>query len=198
LRNGKDIDVNGKPTLETDETCMIVEHPLDHPRFVRWLPFSQGFMDNYTRQLIDGRAGASSQFEYDYNERLRHYTIGEREVDQLQYIIDELSRSLSSRRAVAITWKPNIDTGLDDVPCLQLVQCVLRDGRLHMKVVFRSNDMLLAAGANMYALTEAQECIRKEIEKKTNCNITLGTYTHISLVPHIYYKRDADYLKGVI
>jgi thymidylate synthase len=54
-----------------------------------------------------------------------------------------------------------------------------------MKIVFRSNDMLSAAGSNMYALARLQEFIAGEI------GVSVGTYTHISLVPHVYYKRDA-------
>ena len=90
----------------------------------------------------------------------------------------------SSRRAIAITWNPVIDEQLDDCPCLQLVQCTLRDGRLAMKVIFRSNDMLTAAGANMYALVQLQKSIADRL------GVPCGTYTHISLVPHIYYLRD--------
>ena len=58
-----------------------------------------------------------------------------------------------------MTWNPYVDEQLDDCPCLQLVQCLVRDGRLSMKVVFRSNDMLTAAGANMFALVHLQKYI---------------------------------------
>jgi thymidylate synthase len=66
------------------------------------------------------------------------------------------------------------------------VQCLVRDGRLSMKVVFRSNDMLTAAGANMYALVHLQKYIADYL------GLPCGPYTHISLVPHIYYKRDVN------
>ncbi|MDE2521550.1 MAG: thymidylate synthase, partial [Methanocorpusculum sp.] len=68
---------------------------------------------------------------------------------------------------------------------LQLVQCVVREGRLDMKVVFRSNDMLSAAGANMFALARLQEFVAKEV------GVATGAYTHVALVPHIYFRRDA-------
>ncbi|MDD5189194.1 MAG: thymidylate synthase, partial [Methanoregula sp.] len=48
----------------------------------------------------------------------------------------------------------------------------------------RSNDMLTAAGANMYALVQLQSFIAAKLD------VPCGTYTHISLVPHIYYIRD--------
>ena len=45
--------------------------------------------------------------------------------------------------------------------------------------------MLSAAGSNMYALA----CLQKHIADALN--LPVGTYTHISLVPHVYFKRDA-------
>jgi thymidylate synthase len=58
-----------------------------------------------------------------------------------------------------------------------------------MKVVFRSNDMLTAAGANMFALVHLQNAIAERL------GIPPGPYTHMSLVPHIYYIRDVDDLE---
>jgi len=107
-------------------------------------------------------------------------------IDQIAYIIRKLAASPVSRRAIAITWNPYVDEQLDDCPCLQLVQCLVRDGRLSMKVIFRSNDMLSAAGANMFALVHLQKYIGEQL------GLPCGYYTHISLVPHIYYKRDVN------
>jgi len=149
--------------------------------------FQQKFLDQYARDLLQG---SHASFEYDYHGRL--FDWGERlvsdgqpvHIDQIKYITEKLRSSPNSRRAIAITWNPVIDEQLDDCPCLQLVQCVLRDGALSMRVVFRSNDMLTAAGANMYALVRLQQSIAD------NLGVRCGTYTHISLVPHIYYIRD--------
>ena len=58
-----------------------------------------------------------------------------------------------------------------------------------MRVVFRSNDMLLAFGANAYALTMLQKKIADEL------GLEVGTYTHIALIPHVYHKRDAKDLE---
>jgi thymidylate synthase len=46
--------------------------------------------------------------------------------------------------------------------------------------------MLTAAGANMYALVQLQKTIADALF------VPCGTYTHISLVPHVYYIRDID------
>ena len=176
-------------TIEFEETALQVDTPLTPPLVSPHSRFQQKFVEQYARDLLQGSHAA---FEYDYHGRL--FDWGERlavngeavHVDQIAYIIDKLKRSPVSRRAVAITWNPVIDERLDDCPCLQLVQCLLRDGRLAMRVVFRSNDMLTAAGANMYALVQLQKFIADQL------GVPCGTYTHISLVPHIYYVRDIN------
>ena len=152
---------NGEDTVETDEVCLNLLF------------------------------GSDAVFEYDYHGRLFDWgcglcdASGEVHCDQVRYIVEKLRASPESRRAVGVTWCPPVDGKLGDCPCLQLIQCVVRDGRLDMKVVFRSNDMLSAAGANMFALARLQEFVAKEV------GAAVGAYTHVSLVPHIYFKRDA-------
>ena len=46
--------------------------------------------------------------------------------------------------------------------------------------------MLTAAGANMYALVQLQKSIADAL------GVSCGSYTHISLIPHIYYIRDIN------
>jgi thymidylate synthase len=211
-------------TIEFEEVAMQVDTPLAAPMTSPHSRFQQRFVEQYARDLIEG---SKASFEYDYHGRL--FDWGERlcssatddlsrsysstgqgvHIDQIAYIVDKLKKSPESRRAIAITWNPVIDEQLDDCPCLQLVQCVLRNGspvvprqtigravtkfhddnvssscKLHMRVVFRSNDMLTAAGANMFALVRLQSHIAGRL------GAPCGTYTHISLVPHIYYLRD--------
>ena len=166
---------------------MQVDTPLAEPMVSPHSQFQQRFVEQYARDLLQG---SKASFEYDYHGRL--FDWGERltsngqnvHVDQIAYIIEKLKTSQKSRRAIAITWNPVIDEQLDDCPCLQLVQCVIRNKSLQMRVVFRSNDMLTAAGANMYALVQLQKHIADQL------GVPCGTYTHISLVPHIYYLRD--------
>jgi thymidylate synthase len=176
-------------TVEFDSVAMQIDTPLGQPMVSPHSRFGRKFMESYARDLIHG---SHAVFEYDYHGRL--FTWGERlstggrevRIDQIAYIVQKLSTSPVSRRAIAITWNPVIDEALDECPCLQLVQCLVRDGALNMKVVFRSNDMLTAAGANMYALVSLQNHIAGRLR------IPCGTYTHISLIPHIYYLRDIN------
>lgn len=189
LQNGSFLRTeNGEDTVETDEVCLRVETPLCAPMSSPCSRFKEAFLDSYAHNLL---FGSDAVFEYDYHGRLFDWGCGlcegEGEVhcDQVRYIIEKLRESPESRRAVGVTWCPPVDGRLGDCPCLQLVQCVVREGRLDMKVVFRSNDMLSAAGANMFALVRLQEVVAREV------GVAVGAYTHISLVPHIYFRRDA-------
>ena len=140
--------------------------------------FQRRFLEQYAADLLEGSGAA---FEYDYHSRLFGWGEGlvrdgaPVSVDQVAYIVRKLTEAPVSRRAIAITWNPVTDEEMRDCPCLQLVQCELRDGRLAMQVVFRSNDMLSAAGANMFALVHLQQAVAGRI------GATVGTYTHISL-----------------
>lgn len=169
------------PTLETDEICIEVRTPLEGPMLSDNSKFKLKFVKEYANHLL---RGDTSEFEYDYHGRLFEW-FGM--TDQIQYIIDTLKDNPTSRRAMAVTWEPTTDETVPDVPCLQLVQCVLRNNQLNMKVVFRSNDVLSAMGSNMYALVMLQDYIANALD-----GIKVGTYTHIALVPHIYYRRDAS------
>ena len=184
---------NDEATVEFEEMGIRVETPFSEPMASPCSRFQRRFLEKYAEDLLNGSA---AQFEYDYHSRLFDWgqglALAGREVhaDQIGYITRKLASSPVSRRAVAVTWNPPVDEGLDDCPCLQLVQCLVRNGALHMKVVFRSNDMLSAAGANMFALAHLQKSVADRL------GLPCGSYTHISLVPHVYYLRDLQELEG--
>jgi thymidylate synthase len=188
LEKGWDLKTeDAEATIEFEEVTLQVDTPQAEPMVSQHSRFQQRFVEQYAQDLLQG---THATFEYDYHGRL--FDWGERlvsdgqpvHIDQIAYIIEKLKSHPTSRRSIAITWNPVIDENLDACPCLQLIQCILREGRLHMRVIFRSNDMLTAAGANMYALVQLQKSIAEKL------GVLCGIYTHISLVPHIYYIRD--------
>jgi thymidylate synthase len=174
-------------TIEFEEITMQVDTPFAEPMVSPHSRFQQKFVEQYAKDLL---LGSHASFEYDYHGRLFEW--GERlstdgkpvHINQVAYMVTKLRSSSNSRRAISITWNPVIDETLDNCPCLQLVQCIVRGKKLHMRVIFRSNDILTAAGANMYALVQLQKSIADQL------GLPCGTYTHISLVPHVYYLRD--------
>lgn len=155
--------------------------------------YGQTFIDEYKKQFL---CANKNGFEYTYGQRLLAYPDEERnlawEVNQIEYLIKELKRDKNSRRAQGITWNPLIDPEKEDVPCLQLVRCVIVKGRLNMEVVFRSHDMLLGYYPNVLGLSYLQDYIINEIR-----GVSKGYLRVVSMSPHIYYNRDRDVYKAV-
>jgi len=187
-------------TIECEPVTLVCRTPFAEPRYSELSSLKQMMLDDYARCLIEGY-DTEVKFEYDYHKRLyeyeRYYKAYEHNsstfcsiipVNQIQYIIDKLKEQPTSRRAQAITWIVGDDNLRKDVPCLQYIQCHIVSGKLDMTAMFRSNDMLVAAGANMFALTNLMRVIADAL------GVEVGTYTHISLIPHVYDVRDADEL----
>lgn len=200
---------DGEETLETDELIIKVENPFTEPMISTLAPYGSQMFDAYVDQLLNG---TKNEFDYDYHGRLFNhpivsyewtYDIGKDEegwvdrdcgIDQVADVVETLQRDKQSRRAVAVTWDTGTDgdyarQGTCSVPCLQWLQFLVRDDKLQLKVLFRSNDILLAMHANMYALVHLQKYVADQL------GLPVGSYTHIVTVPHIYVKRDASELK---
>ena len=75
-------------------------------------------------------------------------------VDQLAHVVNLLRRDPDTRRAVIAIYDPAIDSTLEgakDVPCNDFLQFLLRDGRLHLTVFTRSNDVIWGwSGINQF------------------------------------------------
>ena len=90
-----------------------------------------------------------NSFIYTYSERLQNY----QGRNQLKDIIERLKQDIGSNRAVAVTFNPFIDNERADIPCLQLIQALVRNDKLILSVYFRSNDLYGAFPSNMMFLT---------------------------------------------
>ena len=153
---------------------------------------------------------AAGKWTYTYHERLFSYNPVEdirdanspkpfQRVDQIQYIIDYLSKSGHSRRAQAITWMPTADPQTDDPPCLQRIWCRLLPNEagewtLNMNTHWRSRDLYKAWFMNVYALTDLQKQIAQAIAEQRGEIVHVGRYVDISDSLHIY----GSYFKEVV
>ena len=210
---------DGEVTIEwppQDPYVIHIKHPLQHPMISDSCMFGEKAMQQYVEQLLQLHPLGPNSATYYYSNRLfdypllrcdledpweddPYYYIGDGNGDGLNQIyhsiIKRLSLSPNSRRAMAITWVPEMDVNSDEPPCLQLIQCFIRDQQLHMTCYFRSNDMLSAWGANAYGLSH----LLKYICDSINISITeecigVGSLTTISSSAHIYWKRDKQEL----
>lgn len=179
----------GEQTWEGDPVSVTISNPLIS--MIHHLSsFQQQKCDEYANQLING---VFAEFDYTYHDRLFSYDSfsisGNKIINQIDRLIDHLKKEPETRRAIAITWNPRYDSFTpekeDSVPCLQMVQYIFRNNKLNCIAVFRSNDILSAAGPNMYGLVRLQEHVASAL------SLPVGSYTHIVTIPHMYPVRDA-------
>lgn len=191
-----------------DATVMIaVSNPFAEPRIHKNFPGGPEELESYRQEVVNGIHdhwidAAAGKWTYTYHERLFSYCPVEdirdsaspkpfRKIDQIQYIIDYLSRAGHSRRAQAITWMPTADPPTDDPPCLQRIWCRLLANEageltLNMNTHWRSRDLYKAWFMNVYALTDLQKKIADGIAAKRGEPVKVGRYVDISDSLHIY------------
>ena len=120
---------------------------------------------------------------YTYGSRLRAWGMeGSQSINQItDCLIANLKRSPDSRRSVAVTFVPPIDTfATVDTPCLVCVQALQSEGQVHLFATFRSHDLFKAAVPNAFGLLT----ILHEIAEQTGFEI--GQLCIQSNSAHIY------------
>lgn len=168
---------------------IVVEDPLAEPFISKLFIGGPVELQQYVMEMLDGILDfeiEKGNWAYTYHNRMVKY--GGR--DQIKFVIDELKRNPSSRRA-AIVIRNAFDIGSDDPACLQHIQFFANNGRLDMKVLFRSNDACKASFMNAFALIMLQKRIADEL------GIPVGTYTHRANSYHCY-ERDFETLQGYV
>ena len=162
--------------LELSMTMKVFE-PLSEPMISRC--FIGGFyeLQQYVMEMLDGILDFKIKDDLTWD-----YTYHERYAWQYKWLLDELRRNPSTRRAVLTIRDPQIDMKVDDPACLQHIQYFIRDDKLHCKVLFRSNDACKATFMNAFALIMLQKKIADEL------GIEVGTYVHRANSFHCYQK----------
>lgn len=108
------------------------------------------------------------------------------EYDQLDCVVEELSRDHKTRRAVLTMWDPITDQqavaeGSSDVPCNTQCYFTIRNSRLDMGVSCRSNDLLWGAhGANLVHFSILLEYIAARV------GVQVGELLQFSWNYHLY------------
>ena len=196
-----------------DATVIVtITDPFGEPRIHKNFPGGPVELEVYRQEVVDGIHDhwidpAAGKWTYTYHERLFAYRCRKFEirnskfeipaeggVDQIQYIVDCLSKAGHSRRAQAITWMPTADPGTEHPPCLQRVWCrLVRHGRnevgelsLNMNTHWRSRDLYKAWFMNVYALTDVQRIIAERISERMAQPVRVGRYVDVSDSLHIY------------
>ena len=162
---------------------MVVLQPTAEPRISKLIPCGPRELEQYRQEILDGIL----DFEIECGKWA--YTYHSRIAEQLPFILAELRRNPDSRRAVIDVRDWKYDSQNDSPACLQNIQFFIRDGELHMKVLFRSNDAVKATFMNAFALICLQERVAAEL------GVAVGSYTHRANSFHAY-ERDWPLLES--
>lgn len=165
-------------------TVISDENP-DNFFLPNFLTFGEKELSGYLNQILTGCIPEG--LEYTYGSRLRCH--GERKIDQIQSIINQINSEDYTRRAVAVTWNVEMDDGNPKAPCLDLIQAIISNGKIHLVCYIRSNDMYGAWPQNAMAM----RAVQNEIALATNKEI--GKLAIISTSAHIY---ERDYEKALM
>ena len=147
---------------------------------------------NKLREELNSGGLKATEWPYHYHQRLFSYPLQDaRCVNQINAALDRLALDHISRRAVASTSVPEIDCFMkEDAPCLREIQlrCTEDDSvlYLHMDTKWRSRDLFKAWSDNVIGLTYLQQELAKELSRRMNREVRVGSYSDYSSSLHIY------------
>jgi len=86
--------------------------------------------------------------------------------------------------------------GVKDFTCTMHGNFLIRENRLHLSIVMRSNDLMKGLVYDLFWFVSLMDKMVEEL-KPTYPNLTKGTYTHLSHSMHIYEKDGPAILKMI-
>ena len=185
-KDGAVIPCTDYNTMQKEVSMTIcVDEPLSEPVISRLFIGGPHELEQYRQEMLDGILDFEVErgnWEYTYHMRME---------EQFDFILRELKRNPESRRAVIDIRDWRADSRKDSPACLQHIQYFIRDGALHGKVLFRSNDAVKATFMNAFALIMLQKRFADQL------GVRMGTYTHRANSFHAY-ERDFELLRGYV
>jgi thymidylate synthase len=163
----------------------------------------EGIKDHWVKNMNDPE---DTRWEYTYHGRLEKYGVwkelidsksketGHFNINQIDKVIDKLSKQPYTRQAQMITWMPEVDIDCYDPPCLQsLWYRILEDEEgvywLNCNIRFRSNDAWGASFMNMFGFIQFnREIIAGGVARKSGKTVKLARMNWHADSYHIYGK----------
>jgi thymidylate synthase len=141
-------------------------------------------------------------------EHIEYGAYGLRVRHQLDQVYRELLDNPASRRAVLAIWREDDLFHDGDRPCTLSLNFIIRDGKLELHVMMRSQDVWLGVPYDLFMFTQIQLSLARQL------GVPAGKYVHHATSLHIYrrdlnaagmlttvaadHPRPADYPTGVV
>lgn len=181
LQNGEWIPAErGNRAKELRNVLFSISNPENTPQVSDKYYFSSEFIKEYSDNYLLGDKSIGSVAE-------RISKLGENKLNQLDCIIGLLNENSYTRRALVSTWNPQIDLYSNHPPCLSTLHFQIRNQKLEITGVLRSNDAWFAALPDLIAIYKVQDKVAKSI------GVSIGNLNLLSISYHIY---EMDYLKA--
>ena len=203
----EDVMTNGEyiaGTKELNNYVVKLENPNNAVATIRSLPLSYlcgelvwywsgnndiefiSLFSNFWKHISDD--GQTNNSAYGY---LIHKAHG---FDQLDLVVELLKKDPNSRRAVININYPNINRNritTKDEQCTLSLQFLVRDNKVLMTTIMRSNDLYFGFSFDVPYFTSLQKYVAESL------GLEMGTYTHFATSMHIY-ERDFSKFDKVI
>lgn len=189
VEKGADVKVRGQWSKELLDVATVIEEPRRRVHIVPGRNANPFLALSEALHILAGRNDTASLFPY--NKRILEFSddgehlygaYGPRIASQIMQVVKRLRTNPNDRRAVLSIWKPeDLVVETRDPPCNDMVIFKLRDGRLHMTVFNRSNDLhwgLYAVNLCQFSILQEYIAVRLQVD--------LGQQTHLSNSLHIY------------
>ncbi len=223
LKNGDNVSPRGQLTKEIPGAAIIINNPKNRviPSAIRKLNF--GFMvgelcwilrgSNLVDEIVHYNSawknfsdngvtlnGAYGQRIFKWDAGLRLNEKGEiynKTVNQFRRAYDQLVKDKFTRQATISMFDPNKDyEDTKDKPCTNLIRFSIRENKLNMLVVMRSNDLSKGTPYDIFNFTMLQEIMAGLLSEKLG-NIEVGKYVHVVDSLHIY-ESDFNMFKDIV
>lgn len=202
LNDGKEVSPRGKKTLELSPATIVINDPR------KFLIMPEKRKGNTTFQLAEALwmlRGSNDieeiahynknwlNFEDKENPGILNGAYGERlrmwdgEIDQFYEVYKKLKKDPFSRQATMIIFDPERDNEVyedgeysKDIPCTNYFNFTIRDGKLNMWTVMRSNDLHKGTIYDIPTFIIFQHILAGWLD------VEVGKYTHSAASLHIY------------
>ena len=163
-------------TMKEVSMTFYVENALAEPFVSKLFPGGHYELQQYEMEIVDGvldfmTSLGDTYWEYTYHQRFAY---------QLPFIYEELRRNPYSRRAIMNIRDFEVDSSNEHPACLQSIAFYQREGKLHMKIMMRSNDAVQATFMNAVGFIALQRKVAKDL------GYEVGSYTHAAHSFHAY------------
>jgi thymidylate synthase len=151
-------------------------------------PTSMEYVNNYLAYIITPH---KQDEDYTYGERLTGQKYRDKEINQINEVIEIYKASTETNQATMEIGMPT-DIMLKDPPCMRIIDTRVRYGKLHFITYFRSWDLWGGFPSNLAVLQMLKEYMSRQIGVEDGEIIALSKGLHL----YDYSWEWAEYMTG--